>query len=237
MMDNIKKQFFLRKEEIVITLVVGFIAMLIGVVGFAVNRQFDSMIDKTFEIGAIATIMVSLMLIFFINVGRFGTNFNYAVSMGRTRKSFLISYMVVTLIHITIVSMIASLIGLIESIVYKMIYSGTEFEFQVMDKITPAILIMVVLAELILPMFIGAIIMKFGLKSVWIFWGITMVFNLLPDKLISTYINQGKLAFLMPVKDFFFGIRPIAWFALGYIFLLIILWGTTVMVKKQSVNV
>jgi len=116
MLNMIKKQFKLRKDEIVLTGIVECVAFVIGMIILALIVKFDNTTDKVFELGSLVAFSMSLFAAFIMVFATFGVSFNNALCMARTRRSFMISYTVVSLCitgGIILLLMIVTIINLI----------------------------------------------------------------------------------------------------------------------------
>jgi len=240
MLNMIKKQFKLRKEEIVFAGIIEFVTFILGMIVLAVIMKYDDTTNKAFELGTIIAFFTSLLTIFTMVFATFRVSFNNAICMGRTRKSFVISYTVVTFCITCVAIIVGFFFGFIEKSIYIIIYPNHVFEYVAMNHITPIIVVAVILVEVIVPIFIGTLLAKYGQKAFWIMWIFWMFgFTVLPRMLKNIYENDSfglgdserKLIAALG------GIGTVSWYVIGGIILLIMLVTTINLIRKQGVKI
>lgn len=142
-LTDLKKLLYLRKDEMLLTLGVEAAGMVIGIVVFFLIYAFDNTVENSFEIGAAFAMGLACLMIGLVGMGTFGVYFNNAVTMGRTRKSFIVSYMIINMLQFIVCTAFAVGIAFAEKAVYGPLYKNIGFEFVVITNMTPEGLILV----------------------------------------------------------------------------------------------
>jgi len=240
MLNMINKQFRIRKEEIVLAGIIECAIFILGMIMLALVVKFDDTTVKVFELGSIAALSATLFTTALIAFATFGISFNNAICMGRTRKSFVIAYTVVTFCTTCAIIIVAFLFSIIEKILYAIIYPDYIFEYVAMNHVTPIIIIAVILIEVIVPMFIGTLLAKYGMKAFWILWAFWMLgVTVLPKMIKNIYVNDDSVIGEIERKfvSAFGGVSLASWYAIGGVILLLMLITTINLIRKQGVKI
>lgn len=240
MLDMIKKQFQIRKNELIFLGVSEVVVFILGIIIQALVINFDNTVQSVFELGTSIAFVFSLFALMIIILATFGVNFEYAVGMGRTRKSFLISYISVTLCHTVIVIVTGFILSFIEKLLYTQMYPQYNFDNVILDHISAVVIIAVILAEVIIPMFMGALLLKYKMKAFWIMWAIWMVGTVvLPKLLTSALVNENSRLGVIGRKltASLGGINITCWIIIGGFIFVIMLISTCNIIKTQQANV
>jgi len=240
MLNMIKKQFKLRKEEIVYAGIIECVTFILGMIVLALIVKFDDTTDNVFELGTIFALGATLFTTALLAFATFGVSFNNAICMGRTRKSFALAYAVVSLCMTCTVIIVAFLFSIGEKALYPFLYPNYNFEYAVMNHITPMMIAAVILIEVIVPMFIGTLLAKYGMKAFWILWALWMFgFTVLPRMIENINVSDKSVLGDIERKlvSAFGGISITGWFAIGGVILLLMLVTTINLVRKQGVKI
>lgn len=164
MLDMIKT----KKMEIMFTLVGGICFIVFGIlIGFM--SDMPEFVPIFFLFG---TCFVTLLITFMWNM----LIFNMYVGMGKTRKSYIISTLEISVLKYAIIMVIGWLMYKIgTNLVLKKQSCAGFFE--------PDMGILMVFLLCGVEMMAGALILKFGAKAYWILWGISMVSCMLPARI------------------------------------------------------
>ena len=239
-LNLIKKQFKLRKDEIVIVGRIECVTFILGMIMLALIVKFDNTTDKVFELGSIIAIAISLFTTFILIFATFGVSFNNAVCMGRTRKAFVTSYVVVTFCMTCAILIVGFLLSFVERLLCTIIYPNYIFEYVAMNHITPMIVLAIILIEVIVPVFIGTLLARYGMKAFWIMWVIWMFgFTVLPRMMNNIYENDHSVIGEIERKlvSTLGGISIASWYVIGGIVLLLMLVTTINLIRKQGVKI
>jgi len=239
MLNMIKKQFKLRKEEIVLAGIIECVTFILGMIMLVIIVRFDDTIDKVFELGSIIAFCASLFTTFIMVFATFGVSFNNAICMGRTRKAYVTSYVTVTICMTCSIIIIAFLFTIVEKALCTVIYPNYVFEYVALNHITPLIIVAVILVEVIVPMFIGTLLARYGMKAFWIMWVIWMFgFTVLPRMISNIDINDNSVIGNIGNKlvSELGGISIASWYTVGGILLILMFVTTINLIRKQGVK-
>lgn len=145
-----------------------------------------------------ATVGTGMAVVFFFFLHLFGIaisfmqEFNVAVSMGATRKSFVASYALFNLLEIAVLELEVILFGWFEKLLIGVFFPHTAMELDITVFFTWKYLLGVMLGFTILELFAGAVILKYGMKVLWVFWALWMAACLLPVRIAHNEKNYGK---------------------------------------------
>ena len=244
MLNIIKKQFKLRKEEIVLAGIIECVTFILGMIILALLVRFDDTTDTVFELGSIFAFSSTIFTTFIMIFATFGVSFNNAICMGRTRKSFVTSYTVVTLCVTCAIILIAFMFSIIEKSLYTFLYPDHIFGYVAVNHITPFIVVTVILIEVIVPMFIGTILAKYGMKAFWILWAIWMFGCIVLPKMVGRMIgnsyehdNSALGEIERKLVSTFGSISIVGWYAIGGAILFLMLVTTINLTRKQGVKI
>jgi len=240
MLNMIKKQFKLRKEEIVLAGIVECVTFVLGMVIMALIVKYDNTTNKVFELGSIIAFSTPLFTTFIMIMATFGMGFNNAISMGRTRKSFVTAYTIVTLCITCAIVIVAFLFSVVEKLLYTFIYPNYVFEYTAVNHVTPMIIVAVVLIEVIMPMFVGTLLAKYGMKAFWIMWAFWMFgFTILPRMIKTIYLKDNSVLgdIERHLASVLGGISIASWYAIGGIILLLMLITIINLIRKLGVKI
>lgn len=146
-----------------------------------------------------ATVGTGMAVVFFFFLHLFGIaisfmqEFNVAVSMGATRKSFVASYALFNLLEIAVLELEVILFGWFEKLLIGVFFPHTAMELDITVFFTWKYLLGVMLGFTILELFAGAVILKYGMKVLWLFWALWMAACLLPVRIAHNEKIMGKL--------------------------------------------
>lgn len=240
MLEMIKKQFQIRKNELIFLGVSEVAVFILGVILQVLIFNLDEDVHSVFELGTLIAFCFSLFVLMMFVLATFGVNFEYAVRMGRTRKSFLIAYIAVTLCHTFVAIITGFILSLIEKQLYTQLYSQYFYDNMVLAHITPLIVIVVIFVEVIIPMFVGALLLKYGMKAFWILWAIWMIGTVAIPKIFKSAIeNENSVLgiFERKLAASLGGINIAFWIIIGGVILIIMLISTFNMILNQRANV
>lgn len=178
----ILKMFSQRRDEFFLMLVCIFIGFVIGVALLAVIISMDGEQGETFLVGT----LIMLVMLGFVEtmVGTAGikTHFNLTVGMGITRKKFLSSYLVISLLIYIAGIFCSYVMSFAEKGIISVFYPDYEYN-NIIEKFlySPYILIIAVLLTAV-QFCVAGFGMKYGNKAYWIAYALFMVLCLLASR-------------------------------------------------------
>lgn len=185
MLDIIKKQLVIRKQEILIPIRIEVITFILGILLFIIINEFDNTLVYSFELGSMVAFGCSVLTMLFVGLATFGENFSNAICMGRTRKSFISAYYIITLGYILLNFIICIAFVFIERTIYAIIYPDYVFKFVALSKLSFIIFLFIIFTVLIVPTFVGVLLLKYGKKAFWILWSIWMISTAVLPRLVE----------------------------------------------------
>lgn len=143
--------------------------------------------DKYIDVSTVFFMWIICFILFFISFG--GTvvrQFNLYISMGGTRKTFIISMWLISAIKYVAVFLLAFVMHKIQNAVLPgRLFADIGFFFK-----SYACIIVIVMLPLI-ELLVGSLILRFGTKAYWVIWGIYMVLSMLPANIEKAMENKG----------------------------------------------
>lgn len=238
MLHAIKQQFFVEWSGWVAGLATLLAASGGGMLMMYMIVKFSDEKEYWVATGTIlGAAMLAIYILIMIGAG-IAFNFNLEVSMGCTRRHFLVSFYIVNILFsITLVLVLLGVYKL-ESAVAAVLYPDLEMALNLWPYLIrggiPAVLFIITVAG-----FCGGLVMRFGMRAFWVIWAIWMfgflgVPNLsnvtrdAPDSLLGRIGTQSwQLIASVPAE---------VWIVLAVIVSVACFAGTWLIVRKQQVT-
>lgn len=141
----------------------------------------------------LAVIVFALMHLWGISFSFMG-DFNMAVSMGVTRKSFAAGYALFNLLEIAVLELEIVVFGVLEKFLLKTAFPQAAVEADMTNFFTWNYLSGVLVVFTAVEMFFGAVILRYGMKVLWILWAVWMIICLVPMNIAKNEKLSGELA-------------------------------------------
>lgn len=169
------------KTYMLCSAVAGMLGMVIMFVILAAAGE-----NEYFIFGALMSIMIGMMLIFFGGTLSFQADFNMAISLGKTRKQYVPAKFCIILMNCALCMVITLLIGSLEESLYKGMYPQAR-ELLGMGTILkyPGYIVGIVFLAAVVILLVGALLLKFGMKIFWVIWVLWMISNTLIPRIIT----------------------------------------------------
>lgn len=155
-----------------------FCVVLVGAAGTLLVfglLTLDSTEQSYVLMGTILAYAILIMSSIFIGMSSCQNVFTMQISMGRTRKEFFISYLLVDLLRTAIVLLVILGMGFLEESILGGIYKGYSCEFNSLDVLIRSGALLAALFLLpVLKLFMGSLFMLFQVKVFWVMWIIMM---------------------------------------------------------------
>lgn len=165
---------------------------------------------------------------------------NWAISMGRTRKSYLAAHYLVNILYSLVMGLGCWLLIQLEKLLLGWRYSGLPMEFDLSETFTLPVMALIAVAGVVVASFLGALISRFGKKAFWPLWAVWMfTFLVLPR--MTDGMESGKpdtLLGMMGVGVFgaVAAVPLSVWQTLGCVALVGCLVGTVALMMKKTVT-
>lgn len=182
MLTAIKRQILLQKGDWLAIALISLGAGIFGCILFVVVSYFAGDAESIFPLGTILAAMTICMFHAVVTAfAQFEIYFDLEVSMGSTRKQFLVSWLAAMFVAGLLDVLVISAFHCVENALAAAIYPQLEQEI----NLIPYLLRYGPLAAAglsITSSFFGVLVMRFGKKIGWIVWGIIMIVSIgLPE--------------------------------------------------------
>ena len=149
-------------------------AGLIGILIFQVILRLDPGSGEWFALGTLIGGIAAVIFIVVVSTVQISICFNLQVSMGSTRKQFLISWFAVLAVESVAAVLLLTALCLCENRLYSMWYPNMKNEVDFLPYLIKYGILAAV-AVTALGSCCGALVMRFGKKAFWTLWIIWMV--------------------------------------------------------------
>ena len=121
-------------------------------------------------------------------------DFNMAISLGATRKSFVSGYVLFNLLEIAVLELEIVVFGVVEKLLLENAFPQAVMEIDLTNFFTWNYLSGVLVVFTAVEMFFGAVILRYGMKVLWILWAVWMIICLVPMNIAKNEKLSGELA-------------------------------------------
>lgn len=193
MIENFLIQCKTRKMEVLQFLAVAFGSYVFGIIVMMIIRANTMEENECVTLGMLIAMIVLVFIHFFGITFSFVGEFNMALSMGATRKSFVGSYALFNMVELAGLELLLFVLGKIELALISVIYPQCEIILDVTQYFQWKYLLAVIVGMTVVELFLGAVILKFGMKAFWVVWAIWMFLTLVPAKLTENEVMAAKM--------------------------------------------
>lgn len=192
MIENFLIQCKTRKMEVLQFLVAAFGGYVFGIIVMMIIRA-NSVEKECVTLGMLIGMIILVFMHFFGITFSFVGEFNMALSMGATRKSFVGSYALFNMVELAGLELLLFVLGKIELALISVIYPQCEIILDVTQYFQWKYLLAVIVGMTVVELFLGAVILRFGMKAFWVVWAIWMFLTLVPVKLSENEVMAAKM--------------------------------------------
>ena len=193
MIKNFLIQCKTRKMEVLQFLAVAFGSYVFGIIVMMIIRANTMEENECVTLGMLIAMIVLVFIHFFGIIFSFVGEFNMALSMGATRKSFVGSYALFNMVELAGLELLLFVLGKIELALISVIYPQCEIILDVTQYFQWKYLLAVIVGMTVVELFLGAVILRFGMKAFWVVWAIWMFLTLVPAKLSENEVMAAKM--------------------------------------------
>ncbi len=193
MIKNFLIQCKTRKMEVLQFLAVAFGSYVFGIIVMMIIRANTMEENECVTLGMLIAMIVLVFIHFFGITFSFVGEFNMALSMGATRKSFVGSYVLFNMVELAGLELLLFVLGKIELALISVIYPQCEIILDVTQYFQWKYLLAVIVGMTVVELFLGAVILRFGMKAFWVVWAIWMFLTLVPAKLSENEVMEAKM--------------------------------------------
>lgn len=235
-MKMIVKLIKIDKNEIITLGIALGIAYILGIVIGCILMNGNVGMPCYIPFGAVTAVIIVMLFQAAMTLTTFGRAFNLAVSMGVTRKKFLLGYQLFTLAELLILFLCFGILYRIESAAAGIFFPAESVTDVLNFLLKIKFLLPAVLIVWCLEFFIEAVTMKFGAKAWWTIWAVWMAICLgFPNMLVRGL--KGKLpAGLMKLGSLFAAGGKTLWIACGAVIFAVLLLISWNILRKQQVT-
>lgn len=192
MIENFLIQCKTRKMEVLQFLVAAFGGYVFGIIVMMIIRA-NTVEKECVTLGMLIGMIILVFMHFFGITFSFIGEFNMALSMGATRKSFVGSYALFNMVELAGLELLLFVLGKIELALISVIYPQCEIILDVTQYFQWKYLLAVIVGMTVVELFLGAAILRFGMKAFWVVWAIWMFLTLVPAKLSENEVMAAKM--------------------------------------------
>ena len=141
----------------------------------------------------LAVLLFAFIHLFAISFSFMG-EFNTAISLGATRKSFVSGYVLFNLLEIAVLELEIVVFGVVEKFLLENAFPQAVMEIDLTNFFTWNYLSGVLVVFTAVEMFFGAVILKYGIKAYGVLWALWMLITLVPMNIEKNEKLSGELA-------------------------------------------
>lgn len=178
--------------EVLQFLVAAFGGYVFGIIVMMIIRA-NTVEKECVTLGMLIGMIILVFMHFFGITFSFVGEFNMALSMGATRKSFVGSYALFNMVELAGLELLLFVLGKIELALISVIYPQCEIILDITQYFQWKYLLAVIVGMTVVELFLGAVILRFGMKAFWVVWAIWMFLTLVPVKLSENEVMAAKM--------------------------------------------
>ena len=172
MTGNFLIQCKTRKMEVLQFLAVAFGSYVFGIIVMMIIRANTMEENECVTLGMLIAMAALVFMHFFGIIFSFVGEFNMAISMGATRRAYVGSYALFNMAELAGLELLLFVLGKIESALMRVIYPQCEVILDLTQYFQWKYLLAVIVGMTIVELFLGAVILRFGMKAFWAIWAI-----------------------------------------------------------------
>ncbi len=203
-MRKIMSEWNSAKKEIWILLVIVFAGWVVGEIITGVVMYTDKYAEM-FSVGGITAMTAALIIVLIVSIVQMMISYELAISMGRTRREFLLGMSICIMLQTIIIAAFTILVSHLGHVTKALLYpnrewaSDTEFvgiiTFDVLKTYWWVLAILIILPP-ILGCTVCGLIKRFGSKAAWCLWAVYMIFVLIAPNIIRMLDDSQQGSFL-----------------------------------------
>lgn len=215
-------------------------AGLLGIIIVLIIMAADGTGEDYGQIGAMFVLMFGAITLFFGGIFSVQSDFNLAISMGKTRKYYLPSRYLLLLAETMVILALAYIVGKVEDALYPTLYPGAVCDLRVSGFLnSPFLFLGIGLVVPVIILLFGVLLMRFSAKFFWILWALWMFGCIGAPRIASAAVQKpdsipGKLG--LALMEFSNGLSPLQ---ISGMFAVVLLAGmviTFALFRKQRVT-
>lgn len=194
------------------------------------------------EVGCMGSTMAAagiLVALFFGVASHMVNTFNYAVSLGRTRKGFFPKYALAVFVTALVLEAVVACLHVLERLRLRLMYPDFRIDDPVAHVLNWNILLIVALLGTAVAVLFGSLIIKFGKTALWIFWLLWVAACIgLPRaiEMILTHPDSPVARNVLGVAEWFMGLGEMGLLLFVLAVSAAILLAAFMLLRRQQVN-
>ena len=173
---TLKENLILEWTEPLFTVLIPVIGGVIGIIMTLFSMSMDGTGESYGKVGAFMVLVLGILFIFFTGIFSLPIDFNLAVSMGKTRKSYVPARFIILALDVLAVILIFIIFNAAEEALYTTLYPNAVCELDVGKLLhNPALIAGTIFLLPTVNLLCGALLMRFPTKFVWVLWAIWMI--------------------------------------------------------------
>lgn len=236
MLEQFKKDLKAQNGGLLGILVFLPLIFLMGVGMVFLIMNTDDTANSWFCMGTLMTLIMLMVFQIFLGLA-YHQEFMLALSMGRTRKEFMVSYALRTVLLLVCAYLAILLFYGLEQTLYKLSFPrfGNEVSFDFLYNIPLVVGVILVLAAL--NMFVGAMYSRFGKKFLPALYLVWMALCILGPKAIPDEDHTGAVAdFMRSLVNWAASMGSLFWIILGICAAAAMVGSTIHLGRKEMVH-
>lgn len=223
-------------QQVVITFGTSFIG--IGMVYLIMHMSGD---DNYGKLGTMIAIIIGVLMNVFSGIFSVQSDFNNAISMGKTRRTYVPAKYLVTVVGTAMIVGTIWMVNLLEDFLYSISFpnAGCEMDFNMVLN-NPAFCAGYIVGIPAIALLLGGLYMKFGTKFFWGLWAVWMIGCLAIPRIgeaMEENPNSVQAQIGFKVVEFFGDITMIQGIAAFVICLMVVVVANILIFRKQRVVV
>jgi len=204
------------------------------------SLYIDGTGDAYGQLGAMVALIAGGIMLFVAGLVYVPNDFNLAVSMGRVRRYFVMTRYFCWMTRVAVVLVLTLITGLLENFICSLIYPEIICAMDVVGFLrTPVVLLVLLLVIPAVIMLLGGLMLRFANKFIWVFWGATMVFNVLCQRISREVRNNPDSVFSKigyAIEELYMNTPAVAGLVVVFVVAAICLLVSMTLLRKQRVN-
>lgn len=172
---TLKETFLINVNEFLQYGLISMAGGILGIIIVLIIMAIDGTGEDYGQVGSMLVQMFGMILLLFGGIFSVQSDFNLAISMGKTRKYYVPSKYLVLVLETAVLLIIVFVISRIEDALYPAVYPGAICDLDVSGIFNyPGFLAGLLFGLPMIVLLFGALLMRFSAKIFWVFYVVWM---------------------------------------------------------------
>lgn len=238
--QTLKQLYLVNRKHMVKYAIFAMVGSVMGIVVMLCIFTWDDTVKYYTQTGMLASLVLSMLVYFFVGGCEVTEEFNLAISMGKTRKYFAPARYLLQVGNVIMMVIIALLTGCLEDVLYPFLYPGFEAEVSFVEIFTdPRVLLALVFAYTMLVLVIGALGLRFSYGKVYLaIASLSILFDALMPRILEMAEQEHSFLFTvaMGIYEFLKNSTLLEMILLVLVLTVAGLCGVSVLLRRQRVT-